>query len=290
MIGKLALVEQRYDEIDQLLANPEVSVDSRAVETLAKEQASIRNLVSLSREYRKVRDDLEGVRLMQRDESDQEIVALAQDEMAQLEEQKARVESDLQLALCSGARQPNIDASHCSVSPSDIARRSSADSSSSSPSSFRMHDCSEVVKVSNSFPQSVPASMSYSRIAGAPTCSGVGVGSGVGVSVGSGVGVGTGVDVGRTDVGVGVLVVCIGPGVSGGRTVGVVVGPSSHADSNAAASKHSSPTHTIRHANLPNTPLTRKVNANCLSPSLGRSAASKLVICHVGTIGHAHAE
>ena len=170
-------------------------------------------------------------------------------------------------AAVSGARQPNIDASHCSVSPSDIARRSSADSSSSSPSSFRMHDCSEVVKVSNSFPQSVPASMSYSRIAGAPTCSGVGVGSGVGVSVGSGVGVGTGVDVGRTDVGVGVLVACIGPGVSGGRTVGVVVGPSSHADSNAAASKHSSPTHTIRHANLPNTLLTRKVNANRLLPS-----------------------
>ncbi len=99
MIDKLALVEQRYDEIDQLLANPEVSVDYTRVETLAKEQASIRNLVSLSREYRKVRDDLEGVRLMLRDESDQEIVALAQDEMAQLEEQKARVESDLQLAL-----------------------------------------------------------------------------------------------------------------------------------------------------------------------------------------------
>ncbi len=99
MIDKLALVEQRYDEIDQLLANPEVSVDYTRVETLAKEQASIRNLVSLSREYRKVRDDLEGVRLMLRDESDQEIVALARDEMAQLEEQKARVESDLQLAL-----------------------------------------------------------------------------------------------------------------------------------------------------------------------------------------------
>ena len=99
MIDKLVLVEQRYDEIDQLLANPEVSVDYTRVETLAKEQSSIRHLVSLSREYRKVRGDLEGVRLMLRDESDQEIVALARDEMAQLEEQKARVESDLQLAL-----------------------------------------------------------------------------------------------------------------------------------------------------------------------------------------------
>ena len=101
-----------------------------------------------------------------------------------------------------------------------------------------------------------PPQMSYSRIAGAPTCSGVGIGSGVGVSVGSGVGVGTGVDVGRTDVGVGVLVAGVGSGV------GVSAGPSSHADSNATASKHSSPTHTIRHEDLPNTLLTRKVNAN----------------------------
>ncbi|MCH7745816.1 MAG: peptide chain release factor 1, partial [Chloroflexi bacterium] len=84
---------------NELLANPEVSVDYTRVETLAKEQASIKNLVSLSREYRKVRGDLEGVRLMLRDESDQEIVALAREEMAQLEEQKTRVESDLHVAL-----------------------------------------------------------------------------------------------------------------------------------------------------------------------------------------------
>ena len=75
-----------------------------------------------------------------------------------------------------------------------------------------------------------------------------------------------------------------------GSGVGVSVGPSSHADSNATASKHSSPTHTIRHEDLPNTLFTRKVKANCLPPSLGRSAASELVICHVGTVGHAPAE
>ena len=69
--------------------------------------------------------------------------------------------------------------------------------------------------------------MPKSRIAGAPTRSGVGAGVGVGVSV----------------------------------------GPSSHADSNATANKHSSPTYTIRHEDLPNTLLTRKVNANCLPPS-----------------------
>ena len=99
MIDKLVLVEQRYDEIDRLLATPEVSMDYTRVQTLAKEQSSIKNLVSLSREYRKVTGDLEGVRLMLRDESDQEIIALAREELAQLEEQKARVESDLHVPL-----------------------------------------------------------------------------------------------------------------------------------------------------------------------------------------------
>ena len=159
-----------------------------------------------------------------------------------------------------------MDASHCCVSPSGIARRFSTDSSSSSPNSVRMQDCSEVVNLSNSCPQRVSVSMSKSRIAGAPTRSGVGVG------------------VGGTDVGVGVLVAGVGSGV------GVAAGSSVHADSNATANKHSSPTHTIRHEDLPNTLFTRKVKANCLPPSLGRSAASEFVICHVGTVGHAPAE
>ena len=108
--------------------------------------------------------------------------------------------------------------------------------------------------------------MPKSRIAGAPTRSGVGAGVGVG----------------GTDAGVGVLVAGVGSGV------GVSVGPSSHADSNATANKHSSPTHTIRHED--HTLLTRKVKRQLLAPFLGRSAASELVICHVGTVGHAPAE
>ena len=79
--------------------------------------------------------------------------------------------------------------------------------------------------------------------------------SGVGVAVGMwGVAVGAGE---------GVLVAGIRSGLSGGRAVGVVVGSSSHADSKAAASKHSSPTHDIRRTDFLTTPPTRRVTANC---------------------------
>ena len=105
MIDKLATIEQRYEEIEGLLADPEVSAEYTRVETLAKELASLKNLVSLSREYRKVREDLAGVQSLLRDGPDQEMEAMARDEMSQLEEQKELVESKLKMALL--PRDPN---------------------------------------------------------------------------------------------------------------------------------------------------------------------------------------
>ena len=99
---------------------------------------------------------------------------------------------------------------------------------------------------------------------------GVGFGEtsvGVGIlvaGIGSDDGVGTGVDVGGTSVGAGVLVAGISSGDGAGSAVGVAVGPSSHADSKAAASKHNSPTHAVRRTDSLTTPPTREVTANCL--------------------------
>ena len=105
MIDKLATIEQRYEEIEGLLADPEVSAEYTRVEALAKELASLKNLVSLSREYRKVREDLEGVKSLLRDGPDQEMEAMAREELSQLEGQKELVESKLKMALL--PRDPN---------------------------------------------------------------------------------------------------------------------------------------------------------------------------------------
>ena len=99
MIDKLANTEQRYDEIEQLMADPEVSSDYSRIQTLAKEQASIKVLVNLARRYRKVIRELEDVRTMARDESDEGLAMMAREELAQLEERKETVEGELKLAL-----------------------------------------------------------------------------------------------------------------------------------------------------------------------------------------------
>ena len=105
MLARLATIEQRYEEIERLLEDPEVSSDYSRIQSLVKEQASIKNLVSLSREHRQVTSELENVRVLLRDDSDRELATLAEEELAGLEERKARVEHEFRLALL--PRDPN---------------------------------------------------------------------------------------------------------------------------------------------------------------------------------------
>ena len=105
MIDRLADTEARYDEIERLLADPEVSSDYTRIHSLAKEQASIRQLVTLSRELRDIVTQLEEVRTMLRDGSDQELAALAQEELASLEDRKQTIEEEVARALV--PRDPN---------------------------------------------------------------------------------------------------------------------------------------------------------------------------------------
>ena len=99
MLDRLATIEQRYHEIERLLADPEISTDYSRVESLAKEQAGIRKLVELSGEYRSVTAELADIRAMLREESDAELVTLAREELLRLEDRKEQVERELRLAL-----------------------------------------------------------------------------------------------------------------------------------------------------------------------------------------------
>ena len=99
MLEKLASVEQRYTEIEQLLEDPEVSQDYTRVQGLAKEHAALRNLANLSREYRRVSEELEETLSISRDESDREMASLAREELGELEQKKGDIERGLRVAL-----------------------------------------------------------------------------------------------------------------------------------------------------------------------------------------------
>ncbi|PKB62016.1 MAG: peptide chain release factor 1 [SAR202 cluster bacterium Casp-Chloro-G4] len=107
MLTRLASVENRYDEIEELMADPELAVDFTRIRNLAKEQATMRTVVQLSREYRGVLKQLEETTAIVRQESDPEMVAFAKEEEGQLEVRKAELEESLRLELI--PKDPNDD-------------------------------------------------------------------------------------------------------------------------------------------------------------------------------------
>ena len=99
MLDRLVSIEGRYDDIDNLMADPEVSVNVARVQGLAKEQAAIRKIVEISREYRAVIQQLDETHALIREESDPEMVTFAKDEEVDLEKRKAKLETDLRVEL-----------------------------------------------------------------------------------------------------------------------------------------------------------------------------------------------
>jgi len=64
MQEKLELLEKRYEELNQLMAQPEVAAEFERLESLAREQAGISDLVAKYREYKKTSQSLEETRAM----------------------------------------------------------------------------------------------------------------------------------------------------------------------------------------------------------------------------------
>ena len=107
MLERLSSVEEKYEELNKLLSDPEVVADYTKVQQYAKEQSVMREVVELAREYREVIKEISELRDMLRSESDPELLSLAKDEQATLEGKKENAEERLRRALV--PKDPNDD-------------------------------------------------------------------------------------------------------------------------------------------------------------------------------------
>ena len=82
MLERLSSVEEKYEELNRLLADPEVVADYTKVQQYAKEQSVMREVVELAREYREVMREIAELREMLRSENDTEILAMAKQEQS----------------------------------------------------------------------------------------------------------------------------------------------------------------------------------------------------------------
>ena len=88
MLEKLEQLEARYEELNRLMATPEVARDPDRIRRLAQEQAEIRELVETFRAYRAVTQELEETREMLDEALDDELRELVEEEIERLEGQQ----------------------------------------------------------------------------------------------------------------------------------------------------------------------------------------------------------
>ena len=95
---KLGGLEARYDQLSQDMADPAVMADQDRYQKAAKAAAEIAEVVDKYRQWKRLQSELEGTRSML-EESDPEMVALAEQEIAGLEERAARLEAEIKILM-----------------------------------------------------------------------------------------------------------------------------------------------------------------------------------------------
>lgn len=107
MLERLEAVEERYDSIERMMADPEVAADFSRVQVLAKEQAGIKTLVTLARQFRSLSAEIAEVRTILGADGDDEMADLVRSELSELEERLERVNQELRIELL--PRDPSDD-------------------------------------------------------------------------------------------------------------------------------------------------------------------------------------
>jgi peptide chain release factor 1 len=99
IFDKLGAVLQRYQEIEESLARPEVSTNFERVQALAKERASLEGLVGIAQKHKKLLQEQQDLNALLDEGADPELSQMAREEAAAVEQQLAELAEALQVAL-----------------------------------------------------------------------------------------------------------------------------------------------------------------------------------------------
>lgn len=105
MIDKLKTIEDRYVELSQKIADPDVMKNMAEWQKLVKEHASLEEIVQKYREYKKVLDDINSTKEII--ELDDDLKDMAQEELRGLEEKENNILNEIKLLLI--PKDPNDD-------------------------------------------------------------------------------------------------------------------------------------------------------------------------------------
>lgn len=107
MFDRLSAVEERYEEVNNLLCDPDVISDTKRLRELSIEQRSLEETVTVYREYKSVTSQYDDAKLMLDDKLDDEMREMVKAEIAELSKQKEQLEHKLKILLL--PKDPNDD-------------------------------------------------------------------------------------------------------------------------------------------------------------------------------------
>jgi peptide chain release factor 1 len=99
MLNKLRIVNQRFDEVSDLIIQPDIIMDQKRYVKLNKEYKDLKNLVDKGEEYRSAVSNLEEAKEIIADGSDAEMVEMAKMQMEEANESIPKLEEDLKFML-----------------------------------------------------------------------------------------------------------------------------------------------------------------------------------------------
>lgn len=98
MIEKLAEVEKRYEQLEQMLSDPQLLGQQKEYSRVAKERAELEEIVSCYREWKRTEQEIEENRELLK-EKDDALRELAKEEMSALRQKKEQLEGRLKVLL-----------------------------------------------------------------------------------------------------------------------------------------------------------------------------------------------
>lgn len=98
-LDTLKEIKQRYDEINRLMAQPEVATDPQRLAEYGREHGALQSIVRLIERYEALQRESNDLRQLIREEDDPEIVKIARGELEELEEKLPELEEALRMEL-----------------------------------------------------------------------------------------------------------------------------------------------------------------------------------------------
>ncbi|MDS9472287.1 peptide chain release factor 1 [Sporosarcina pasteurii] len=107
MFERLQIVEDRYEQLNELLSDPDVVSDATKLRDYSKEQSGLQETVDVFREYKRVIEERDSAKSLLEESLDDEMKELVTLEISELEEQIEPLEEKLRILLI--PKDPNDD-------------------------------------------------------------------------------------------------------------------------------------------------------------------------------------